>query len=275
MTDEDEENRIRDERGQAMTEFAIVLPILIVLLFGIVQFGILFNNYVTLTDAVRAGARAAAVSRQSAESPGNCNRCSPARPQAVSTRANLGVNVTSAWTPGAHGDGDGDVSVFDQPARLGRHLGKPLHQSRRRQSNDQQAGERPGNGADGSVSRGPARDGGTRARRRLVVPREAPAPARQPTQRRSPARRRCPEVLRPPRRSRFQYAQTNGRPRDGERRHDHKRSQLERFDHGRRQVERARASSASSSESTRSTSGRLRPRARGSPRRRCMSHRWS
>ena len=33
------------------------------LVFGIIQFGILFNNYLTLTDAVRAGARQAAVSR--------------------------------------------------------------------------------------------------------------------------------------------------------------------------------------------------------------------
>jgi Flp pilus assembly protein TadG len=56
--------RIQEERGQTMTEFAIVLPILCVLLFGVIQFGILFNNYVTLTDAVRAGARKAAVSRQ-------------------------------------------------------------------------------------------------------------------------------------------------------------------------------------------------------------------
>jgi Flp pilus assembly protein TadG len=55
---------IRNEQGQTMTEFAIVLPILCVLLFGVIQFGILFNNYVTLTDAVRAGARKAAVSRQ-------------------------------------------------------------------------------------------------------------------------------------------------------------------------------------------------------------------
>ena len=54
---------VRDEKGQTMAEFAIVLPLLVVLLFGIVQFGILFNNYVTLTDAARAGARAAAVSR--------------------------------------------------------------------------------------------------------------------------------------------------------------------------------------------------------------------
>lgn len=46
-----------------MTEFAIVLPVLCLLLFGVIQFGIAFNNYVTLTDGVRAGARKAAVSR--------------------------------------------------------------------------------------------------------------------------------------------------------------------------------------------------------------------
>jgi Flp pilus assembly protein TadG len=55
---------LKNERGQTTTEFAIVLPVLCLLLFGIIQFGILFNNYVTLTDAVRAGARKAAVSRQ-------------------------------------------------------------------------------------------------------------------------------------------------------------------------------------------------------------------
>jgi Flp pilus assembly protein TadG len=46
-----------------MVEFALVLPILLLLVMGIIQFGVLFNNYVTLTDGVRAGARQAAVSR--------------------------------------------------------------------------------------------------------------------------------------------------------------------------------------------------------------------
>src|SRR5256885_15728725 len=55
---------IRNQQGQTMTEFALVLPILALLLFGIIQFGIVFNNYVTLTDATRAGARKAAVARQ-------------------------------------------------------------------------------------------------------------------------------------------------------------------------------------------------------------------
>jgi Flp pilus assembly protein TadG len=54
---------IRREDGQAMTELALVLPIFAVLLLAIVQFGIVFNNYLTLTDATRAGARKAAVSR--------------------------------------------------------------------------------------------------------------------------------------------------------------------------------------------------------------------
>ena len=36
----------RSEEGQAMVEFALVFPILLLLVMGIIQFGILFNNYV-------------------------------------------------------------------------------------------------------------------------------------------------------------------------------------------------------------------------------------
>jgi Flp pilus assembly protein TadG len=46
-----------------MTEFALVLPVLALLLFGVIQFGLVFNNYIQLTDAVRAGARKGAVGR--------------------------------------------------------------------------------------------------------------------------------------------------------------------------------------------------------------------
>ena len=63
--------RFRNEDGQTMTEFALVLPILAVLLFGVIQFGIVFNNYVTLTDAVRAGARKGAVGRFGASPAGD------------------------------------------------------------------------------------------------------------------------------------------------------------------------------------------------------------
>ena len=93
-------NRLTEERGQTMAEFAIVLPILVVLLFGIVQFGILFNNYVTLTDAARAGARAAAVSRQASDPTGTADAAVRASASNLA-QGSLGVSVSSAWTPGA------------------------------------------------------------------------------------------------------------------------------------------------------------------------------
>ena len=53
----------RREQGQTVTEFALVLPLLALLLFGVIQFGIIFHQYVTLTDAVRTGGRQGAVAR--------------------------------------------------------------------------------------------------------------------------------------------------------------------------------------------------------------------
>jgi Flp pilus assembly protein TadG len=55
--------RFHREDGQAAAEMALILPLLAALLLAIAQFGIAFNNYITLTDATRTGARKAAVSR--------------------------------------------------------------------------------------------------------------------------------------------------------------------------------------------------------------------
>lgn len=63
--------RPKNQDGQAATEFALVLPILALLLFGIIQFGIVFNEYLTVTDAARAGARKAATGRHIANAGGN------------------------------------------------------------------------------------------------------------------------------------------------------------------------------------------------------------
>jgi len=52
-----------DERGQALLEFAYLLPILLVLLLGMIAFGITMNNYLEMTNGVTAGAQAIAVSR--------------------------------------------------------------------------------------------------------------------------------------------------------------------------------------------------------------------
>ena len=87
-------HRIRNQKGQAMVEFVIVAPILLLLVFGIIQFGILFNNYLTLTDAVRAGARQAAVSR------GLPDQVGPATNRVIAASANLNVsNLAVTVTP--------------------------------------------------------------------------------------------------------------------------------------------------------------------------------
>lgn len=52
---------MREEGGGAAVEFALVLPILVLLVFGIVEFGGAFNTDLSVTHAAREGARLAAV----------------------------------------------------------------------------------------------------------------------------------------------------------------------------------------------------------------------
>jgi Flp pilus assembly protein TadG len=56
---------IHDERGVSAVEFALVAPVFLMILLGVIQLGITFNNYVALTDSVRAGSRVLASSRSS------------------------------------------------------------------------------------------------------------------------------------------------------------------------------------------------------------------
>jgi hypothetical protein len=51
----------RTDRGSAAVELAIVLPLLLLLLFGVIDFGRMLNTQITLTEAAREGARAAAL----------------------------------------------------------------------------------------------------------------------------------------------------------------------------------------------------------------------
>lgn len=49
------------EHGQSLVEFSLILGPLMLLLLGIVQFGFIFNTYVTLTNATREAARAGSI----------------------------------------------------------------------------------------------------------------------------------------------------------------------------------------------------------------------
>jgi len=90
----------RNDRGQTMVEFALVVPILCVVLFGILQFGALYNDYVTLTDATRVGARTAATSRHLADPAGAAATAARNAAKGL-TPAKLTVTVTAtAWEHG-------------------------------------------------------------------------------------------------------------------------------------------------------------------------------
>lgn len=52
--------RRADEAGQAIVEFALLLPVLMVISMGIVDFGLMFARYNAVNNAAREGARVAA-----------------------------------------------------------------------------------------------------------------------------------------------------------------------------------------------------------------------
>lgn len=51
----------KNENGQSLVEFALVLPILLLFLLGIIEFGWLYNAKIIMTSAAREGARVYAI----------------------------------------------------------------------------------------------------------------------------------------------------------------------------------------------------------------------
>lgn len=52
---------LKNRRGQSMVEMAIILPVLLLVLMGIFEFGRIFNSYLILTNVSREAARSAAL----------------------------------------------------------------------------------------------------------------------------------------------------------------------------------------------------------------------
>ena len=57
----------RGERGAAAVEMALVLPVLLMIVFGLIDFGRMLNAQLTLTEAAREGARSAAFGQTTAQ----------------------------------------------------------------------------------------------------------------------------------------------------------------------------------------------------------------
>jgi Flp pilus assembly protein TadG len=99
----------RSEDGQAAVEFALLAPVLIVLLLAIVEVGITFNHYLTVTDAARAGARKAIVARLSGLTTADITQSVQDAASGLD-QSKLGVSVTDPTDPSWSKAGSG-ISV--------------------------------------------------------------------------------------------------------------------------------------------------------------------
>jgi Flp pilus assembly protein TadG len=59
--------RARGDRGAAAVEFALVVPLLFALVFGMIDFGWAINRYTVLNNATREGVRLASLGADSSE----------------------------------------------------------------------------------------------------------------------------------------------------------------------------------------------------------------
>jgi Flp pilus assembly protein TadG len=86
----------RGGRGQSLVEFSLVLPILLLLLFGIIDAGRLIFTYNDVANAARSGVRTAIVN-QSTTGSNTCDTTAPdAYPTGCAIASALGLALTAA-----------------------------------------------------------------------------------------------------------------------------------------------------------------------------------
>jgi len=95
-----------EDEGQNLVEFALLLPILMYILMGIMQFGLIFAAYLTMNNAVREGARWASIyiyDNNQTQSANDTARNNGLLNTAVNARGILNMSSTSNTTNFAAG----------------------------------------------------------------------------------------------------------------------------------------------------------------------------
>lgn len=81
----------RTERGAAIVEFALVVPIFLLLVMGIIDFGFAFNDYNSVRQGVREGARQVVVADWNTD---GCTTGSSSARAACVTKARIGLDTS-------------------------------------------------------------------------------------------------------------------------------------------------------------------------------------
>jgi Flp pilus assembly protein TadG len=98
----------RREDGQAIVEVALAMPLLLLLITAIVQFGSMYGAYTTLVDAARTGARELALGRNLT----SADPCDPAVAQTMSSTAG-DVNLPSGDVTPTFANATGGATTTD------------------------------------------------------------------------------------------------------------------------------------------------------------------
>jgi Flp pilus assembly protein TadG len=115
----------REEEGQSLVEFALVVPVLLAVLLGIFQCGILFGNYLQLTNAVGAGSQYLQQIRSTTSDP--CKDTFTAIKSASPSLSSSNIGLTFTFTSsagtqttvsGTSCSGDQTVMGAGEPATL-------------------------------------------------------------------------------------------------------------------------------------------------------------
>ena len=90
----------KNQKGQTLVEFALILPIIIIILFGITEFGRAFYSYIVITNAAREGARAGVVGKSNDDILARVKETAPLNPPLEDSDITITPSDKSARTPG-------------------------------------------------------------------------------------------------------------------------------------------------------------------------------
>lgn len=91
---------LKNNRGQALVEFALMLPIFIILLMAIIDFGRVIHEYLVVSTAAHEGARSMAIWDSEATARTSVMRVASSLPTSGGT-VNIVINTAEPRTTGA------------------------------------------------------------------------------------------------------------------------------------------------------------------------------
>ena len=107
--------RRRNDRGAAAVEFALVVPILLVMVFGIIDFGLAINRYAMVNNAAREGVREASLGATESEIRAVVTRGTADLPGTVTIAVGCtlpdGTTTCTSWNVGMESGGIAEVTV--------------------------------------------------------------------------------------------------------------------------------------------------------------------